>query len=510
MSTDSYAFKTVTGAIWLTGWRIVTRTIGLASTLVLARILVPADFGLLAMATTFAAAVDALSQLGLQDALVRWQGDERALYGAAFSMQLGRALLTSAILVAGAPVAAWWFHEPRLVAVLLVLAGASAITGFENVGIIEYRRNLRFDVQFRILLAGRLTQFATTVPAALILHSYWALLIGIVVARVTRTVMTYVLHPHRPTFGTFGWRYLLSFSFWTWATCLASLVWDRCDPFVLGPHIGAAMLGVYMIAIEIATLPASELISPVADALLAGFSAAQKDGTSSLHHAPGIAAAMLLCLAPIVITISCASGDVVSVMLGPKWAAAQPLIAILAWQGLFSPFSWVCSVAMVANAKLRVNFVGQVIVSTVKLATLVVAVSLTSRLDIIAAATAACVVIESGVYVLLLKTAAEVHLREIAGSVLRTVLATGMTVLVLAELGLGWKAVAGSPLPALLHGLGIGVVTVLVYALADLAMWRIAGQPKGAETRLLAIAGEQFRYLPSRLLRWRARWGRAA
>jgi lipopolysaccharide exporter len=489
--------------MWLTSWRVITRVIGVGSTLILARILVPADFGLIAMASTFAAAVDALSQLGLQDALVRWQGDNRALYDAAFTLQVGRALLTSIVLVAGAPTAAWWFNEPRLIPVLWVLAATSAVTGFENVGIVEFRRNMRFDVQFRLLLVSRLVQLATTIPLALALHSYWALLIGGVASKVTRTVMTYMVHPHRPRFGFSGWRYLVGFSLWTWATCAASLVWDRCDPFVLGPRLGPARLGLYFIAIEIAMLPATELIAPIADALLAGFAVAQKEGTSSLRHAPGVAAAMLLCLAPIIVTISCASGDIVAALLGPKWLAAQPVIAILTWQCLFSPFSWVCSVAMVANAKLKVNFVGQVIVSTVKLVVLVIAVTMTSRLDIIAAATAICVAIESAVYILLLKTVETVHLRDIAGSVLRTILATGVTVLVLAELGLGWKIVKAPPLTALFHGAIIGLTSLAVYVIADFAMWRMAGQPAGSEARLIAIVGQQLHYLPSRMMRWR-------
>jgi lipopolysaccharide exporter len=76
MSADaSHASKTITGAIWMMLWRVVTRFIGLGSTLILARVLVPADFGLVAMASTFVGAVDALSQLGLQDALVRRQTD---------------------------------------------------------------------------------------------------------------------------------------------------------------------------------------------------------------------------------------------------------------------------------------------------------------------------------------------------------------------------------------------------------------------------------------------------
>ena len=138
---------------------MVTRFIGLGSTLALARLLVPADFGLLGMATAFSGSIDALSTLGLQDALVRRRAEGNEIYDTAFTLQLIRAVLTSAILlVFAAPVAAW-FKEPRLIQVLIVFAAASLISGLENIGIVQYRRELRFDVQFKLLLWPRLIWF---------------------------------------------------------------------------------------------------------------------------------------------------------------------------------------------------------------------------------------------------------------------------------------------------------------------------------------------------------------
>ncbi len=106
MPDTSIARKTAIGAAWLVGWRLVTRLLGLVSTLALARILVPADFGIVAMATIFSSIVEALSYVGLQDALVRHPGDDRRLFDTAFTLQLLRALAIGMILAVGAPVAA--------------------------------------------------------------------------------------------------------------------------------------------------------------------------------------------------------------------------------------------------------------------------------------------------------------------------------------------------------------------------------------------------------------------
>lgn len=496
------AAKTMIGAAWLLAWRAISRCLGLVSTLVLARILVPADFGVVAMATTFAAAVDALSELGLQDALVRRVGEDRRLFNTAFTLQAGRALVTAAVVAGAAPWVGWWFGEPRLVPVLFVLAAASLLSGVENVGIAEFRRAMRFDMQFRLLFVPRLLQVAVTIPAAIMLQSYWALLIGIVVSKLARTVMTYVVHPYRPCLGLTGWRELAGFSFWIWASCAASLVWDRLDPFVLGPVIGPAQLGVYLLALELATLPISEVIAPVADALFAGFASAQKRGQNSTHHAPLVATTLVMLLVPLVITISCASGYVVAALLGPKWIAADVLVAIMAWLCLFSPFSYVCNAVLVANGYVRRNFIGKVVASTVKLVTVLIVIRLTDQLEYFAAAVTVCVAAESLAYTLLLKGTGQVRLSVIAWPLGRTLLSGALVIVALQQSGLAWQAVSLPAWRAFAGGAMIGALVAGLYGTFLLLAWLLAGRPAGPETQIIGL-GVRYARPFVRRLGWR-------
>jgi lipopolysaccharide exporter len=491
-ASTSLVRKTAIGATWMVGWRMLSRVLGLVSTLVLARVLVPADFGLLGMATTFAMAVEALSQLGLQDALVRHPDGDR-LRDTAFTLQFGRGLMTGLVVALAAPAAAWWFAEPRLVPVLLVLAATSVVAGAENIGIVAFRRDMRFDKQFALMSAPRLLQVVVTIPLALAMQSYWALLIGIVISKLARTAMTYIVHPYRPRPRLSGWRELAGFSFWTWATCVVGMVWDRCDPIVLGPVLGPTQLGVYLLALDLATLPSTELIYPAVDALYAGFASAQRQGTSSVRLAPTVALALLMGILPLIISASCGSGYVVAALLGPKWAEAQGLIAILAWMGTFSPFSLVVGTTLVANGLVRRNFIANVATSTIKLAVLVVAVSFTRRIELIAAATAGIVAAESAVFLLLLKGTGQVRLRDMAGGFLRAMLAAVVTVLVLYKLGLAWQQVTMASLPAAGYGMLIGLITVAVYTATLLAAWQVAGRPEGPEQQLIAMALPRLR-----------------
>jgi O-antigen/teichoic acid export membrane protein len=191
------------------------------------------------------------------------------------------------------------------------------------------------------------------------------------------------------------------------------------------------------------------------------------------------------------------------VLLGQKWQEAQPLIAILTWMCLFSPFAWVSSVVMFANGRVRANFIGNLTVSILKLSILVVTVQFTSRLEWIACATVLCVVMEGTVYTVMLKSMSDIVLRDIAGSLFRILSATGLALAVLYELDLGWRTTAAPPFEALAHGLLIGAITAAVYVPAHLLMWKAAGQPEGSDSRFLELARDRIVIVRRRLVGWR-------
>jgi lipopolysaccharide exporter len=485
--TGNVGSRTAIGATWLIAWRMVTRALGLVSTIVLARILLPADFGLVAMATTFSAAIDSLSELGLLDALVRRPDTGHELYDTAFTMQAVRGLLTGGVIAGGAAAVSAWFAEPRLLTILLLLAGLSVLSGFENIGIVEFRRSLRFSMEFKLLFLPRISQFVITIAAAWLLRSYWALIVGIIVAKVSRLAMTYVVHPYRPRFALSRWRDLVGFSFWTWMSSLASLVWNRSDPFILGRFLGAGDLGVYLLAAEVAVLPITELVAPASRALFAGFSAAQNRGTDTVNVALPVVATMLLIVVPLTIGVSATSGYLVAILLGPKWVAAQPLIATFAWLCVFAPFSWVCTTVLTARGLVRQNFYAVAAAALVK-AGVIYAASLTHRLDLVAVAAVACVALESLLFTLQLRRCGGARWRDSAGGFLRIGLAAGLTVVALWCSGYGWQSVSVAGGPALVQGALTGLAAALGYVALQFGLWWVAGRPSGPETRLLGLA----------------------
>lgn len=321
------------GAAWMVAFRFAERSLGLVSTIVLARLLVPADFGLVAMAMSFVGLVELIGAFGFDNALIQRRVLERRHYDTAFTLNVLLGILCGALIAATAPLAATFYEEPRLLAVMLLLAGASAVQGFENVGTADFRRGMQFHREFMFLGAKRVLAFAITMVAAVALRSYWALIIGIVAGRVAGVVLSYAAHPFRPRFDLKARRDLMSFSSWLLATNVLTFVSQRFSHFVLGRIGGSRALGLYTMAYEIATLPTSELLAPINRAVFPAFSRVADDRAELRRGYLAMVGIATLLTMPAAFGIAAVAEPLVLVALSDKWADAVPLIEILAFLG---------------------------------------------------------------------------------------------------------------------------------------------------------------------------------
>ena len=117
--SGSILARTAKGAGWIIAWRVLTRVLGLVSTLFLVQLLVPGDFGLIMLATGFGQAISSLSSLGVEEAVIREKNPSRELYDSAFTINVIRATTTAIIITAIAWPTASFFDDMRLVPVML-------------------------------------------------------------------------------------------------------------------------------------------------------------------------------------------------------------------------------------------------------------------------------------------------------------------------------------------------------------------------------------------------------
>ena len=469
-------------------WRLGMRVLGLISTLVLVRLLAPADFGLIALATGLMQSVDGLMSLGTEEAVIRTRTPDRGIYDTAFTLTALRGLFAAVLVAAAAFPAAIFFGDARLGPVLLVVAALPLLDGLGNIGTVDFRRDMTFHKEFALMVLPKLGGILAAIASAVILRSYVAMLCGMLANRGLRLIMSYVMHPYRPRLSLRSWRALVGYSVWTWLLSLAALLRDRSDSLILGRLSGPAILGVYSVGAEIAALPMTELIEPLGRASFSGFANARHEGTEvrdTFLRLIGVAALLAL---PVGLGLSLLSAPLVRLALGPSWDQAVPVLQVLSVAGAMMVFGHLSLHLLSAHALLGRLVALTVFGAAVRIGLLLL---LIPGFGVLGAAIGAAVAIgvEQGLTVALALRQFRIGAGALLGQIWRPVLATAVMTAVLWGTDYGWQGVGrGNGLVALIAGLGIGAP---VFAATLLLIWRAAGYPNGAESDLLNLARQR-------------------
>jgi O-antigen/teichoic acid export membrane protein len=448
---------------------------------VLVRLIAPADFGIIALATSFMQSIDGMLTLGTEEAVIREAAPDRAFYDTAYTLNLLRGLSVTVLAAALAYPAADFFADPRLGPVLLFVACLPLLDGFANIGAVDFRRDFAFHKEFAIMVVPKLCGIIAAMTAAALLRSYVAMLVGMGVNRTLRVVMSYVMHPYRPALSLKAWRGLAGYSLWTWVLSLAVLVRDRCDSLLLGRLMNTEAVGFYSVGAEVAALPTTELIEPLGRAAFSGFAAGRQQhadpGETYLHL---IGSAALLTL-PAGVGLSLVAAPLVALGFGHGWEQAVPVLRILSLSFIVMVFGHLSLHLLTAYALLG-RLVGITLVSAAARVALLAVLIPMFGLPGAAAGAAVCVVLEQVLTVATALRRFRVGVFPIIRSIWRPVLAAASMAAVLTATGLGWR---DDPDPVrMIEAVAIGG---LVYAGVLMAGWTLAGRPAGPETDVLAL-----------------------
>ena len=324
----------IVGSLWMVLMRWSVRGIGLISTIILARILVPQDFGLIAMASILVGLLETLSSFGVDFALIQNVHATRRHFDTAWTIQVIQSAGVALVLVLAAPLAAQYFQEPRVSSLIRFLAVGVCIGGLGNIGVVAFRKDLNFSLEYRYSVYKKIISFVVTIVLALSLRNYWALAVGMVLSEVLGTLLSYVMHPYRPWFSLRAAREIWSFSQWMLTINIGNYANDKGDEFIVGKLGMPRDMGLYAVAYEISNLPTTELLYPISRALFPGY--------AKLVQEPERLSQAYLNVLGFITTFSVAAGfgiavvagDLTMIVLGPQWQDAVPLIRWLAFFGV--------------------------------------------------------------------------------------------------------------------------------------------------------------------------------
>jgi len=481
---DNLERKVAIGIAWMTTSRAAVRVLGFISTVILARLLVPADFGLIAMAMAVAAGLELLTLFGFDAALVQRKEISRDHYDSAWSLNLLLGLgLAIALVAVAVPVAAF-YREPRLETIMYILGAKYIIDNTTNPGVVDFRRNINFRPEFAMQVGPKLAGVLATIPLAFWLRDYRALLAGMLMTSAATFILSYVMHPHRPRWCLAEARVLYRFSRWLLLNNFVGFLRNRSADLIIGRALGPASLGIFSIAYEVSNLPSSEMVAPINRVLFPGY-VQMVDDLDRLRNAFRATLGLIaLIILPASIGLGAIADPLVRVMLGDKWLEAIPIMSLLAFAG--------AGTVLQTNTGSLHNALGQprmILLTHVIQVALLLPMLLVSTLKLGLEGAAWALLAHTLVlglpttYWIVFRTT-PVRIGDVFEASWRPVVACAVMYGVLR----GFLAAVG-PLPgftqsfgALLAACALGFV---IYAATVLALWLLVGRPQGAEHSLI-------------------------
>jgi O-antigen/teichoic acid export membrane protein len=325
-------------------------------TLVIARVLTPADFGILALAQLPVELLGLISEFGVGTAVVTLRELSAAQLAQLNTVCLVLGLLGLLVASALAWPLAGFFAAPELPAVLLVVAASLVVASLRVVPSASLQRELRFRLLAGIDLAAGLLVPLVTLLLALLGFGYWALVLGGFASVVVTTAATVIARPHGfgwPRLGALGpvigfsWRILVSRVAW--------FTYSNADFAVAGRVLGQAPLGAYTIAWTLANGPLEKVTALVTGVTPGFFSAVQSDLVELRRYFLSLTEALALIALPLTVGVALVADDFVDLALGPRWQAVALPLRLLALYASYRSVTAVLPYVLTALREMRLG-----------------------------------------------------------------------------------------------------------------------------------------------------------
>ena len=315
-------------------WKLVqmggVKVVYMIRLLVLAILLTPADFGLVAIATSATGFLLGLTNVGLLPAVVQAKDMDDEKYDTAWTFDVTRSFIVATLTIVFAPLIAEIFAEPLAVPIIQALALRPLLESLMSIRVAALNRNLTFRPLAYLRIVEAIFNTGTSIALAKFI-GVWALVFGPIVGALAMVVASYILAPYRPRIS-FNWKAvkpLMTFGGWILATSLIAMAGNYGMRIAISRQLGADGLGLYFIAVQLAYLPsevASEAVGAVAFPL---FARLQNSVTQATRAFRALFSGLAAFLYPVCALLIVLAPTLIHDILGPEWAGTEDVIRIL-------------------------------------------------------------------------------------------------------------------------------------------------------------------------------------
>lgn len=365
-----YTRDALKGVSWISGFRILTRGMTFAKTIVLARVLTPAQFGVFGIASLILALLEMLTETGINVILIQSKEKIDEYIDSAWVVSILRGIIISLLLFLGAPFIASFFNTPDVLGILLFMSIVPFVRGFINPAVVNFQKELAFRTEFWFRSVLFFFDASIAIILALLTHSVYSLVWGLLAGAVLEVILSFIIVKPLPRFVIHKEYFKEIFHKGKWVTAygIFNFIAQEGDNIVVGKIMGASSLGIYQMAYKISTLPISEITDVVGKVVFPVYVKIEGDRKRLLN---AFCKTLLLtffvsfCLGLIIFLFP---KEIVQLFLGTKWLAAVPVLQVLAGYGVLRTIAGPASALFLAVGKQKyvtfmtlVRFLGLVI-----------------------------------------------------------------------------------------------------------------------------------------------------
>ena len=313
----------------------------IVSAIVLARLLTPEDFGLVAIIIILTSFAPSLIDFGLGDAGVQRIKITQGQVSSLFWLSTGIGLSIAVVLAACSPLIAWMFREPRLEAIAIYSSPTFILYGLFTQHLALLRRKTQFAVISKVVILGSLAGFAAALVAAFCGYGYWALVVRPIANALIVAIGAWYVCSWRPGFPVFdhevtsmvrfGW-HVVSFLF---LNCIARVL----DRIALGFFYSIEVVGYFQNAVSLYDNFFAAL-GPLHNVASTALSKLQTNPTALRQEYEAALSLLSFFVMPAAAILSVTGKDLTTLLLGEKWRAAGVLLSILALRGIPQVVEW--------------------------------------------------------------------------------------------------------------------------------------------------------------------------
>lgn len=316
-------------SFWMLTISVFQRGLGLISTLILARILTPEDFGIAAIATLILFFFEKFTNTGTNVYILQKDSVSDADLNTAWTLDVFLKLIVWFVLIVSAPWLAEFYDNPKLENVVIAISFILLIRGFSNPGLLLLRKNFQYQKIFKISVSQKVFSFIVAVSIAYAYQTYWAMIIGDIVFFFVLLVGSYLIHQHRPKFTLSQVKEQWQFSKWVLGKGFVGFIKGQLDTLLVSKLYPAAELGKYHVNRHIATMPSQQVIIPALEPVISALSKSKDDDHALAFQFNLCVFTLVLAIFPISAFMWFFPEYIVLVLLGEQWQDTFGILSAL-------------------------------------------------------------------------------------------------------------------------------------------------------------------------------------